>query len=232
MSTAIVYAYIPEGFVIGADGRRTDLESAPPTIYDNTQKIFAMRRDKLRMVYAWSGATTFAFFEFGFKEFTDRILLEMDFTSLSSFPEFVSAFCKDLNSFLLSLLGPIRPASLQTQPPQVLFVAYFEGKPWIAELVVNHTDLMPRIERIECLSNMAACFRVFSGSKTAYFKFVPSGQVPSFASLGEGSILIRDYIKLCFVHPDKTETINPIGGHIHIGQLKPNGFLWVDSPFF
>lgn len=80
MSTAIVYAYVGDGFVIGADGRRTDSESGL-VVRDDVQKIFSIRRNELRLVYAWSGAVSFAHFKFGFKDITDSILLDMDFSA-------------------------------------------------------------------------------------------------------------------------------------------------------
>jgi hypothetical protein len=58
MSTAIVYAWTPDGFVIGADGRRSNLEGAHE-IQDDVQKIFSVKRDGLRLVYAWSGSVHF-----------------------------------------------------------------------------------------------------------------------------------------------------------------------------
>jgi hypothetical protein len=48
-STAIVSTDISDGFVIGTDGRRTDLE-AGLIIGDDTHKIIAVKPQKLRLV--------------------------------------------------------------------------------------------------------------------------------------------------------------------------------------
>jgi hypothetical protein len=233
MPTAIVYAYLPDGFVIGADGRRTDLKSGQLVVSDDTQKIFSRTREGTKLTFAWSGATTFAKLGFGFNDLTDRVLLDMDFSSLTTFSDFLFKFSHDMSAMLLRMFlpfGSLRPNEWDTQPPQVIFLVYFKDEPFVAELLLIPAKLTFDITKSVCHSNTGRCFDVFTGSKAAHDKFNPENQIPAFDSIREAASQIRDYIRLCFVYPDNPNVTNPIGGRIHIGQLKSNGFLWIDSP--
>jgi hypothetical protein len=232
MPTAIVYAYLPDGFVIGADGRRTD-PATNSVVCDDVQKIFSRQRNGTRITFAWSGATSFAKLGFGFTEITDSVLLDMDFSALITFSDFLLKFSNDMSAKLMSMFasfGSRRPSGWDKQPPQVILLVYFRDEPFVAELVLIPDKLTFDIRKSFCHSDMACCFYVFTGSKAAHDKFNPENQIPAFDSIHQAANQIRDYIRLCFVYPDDPSTINPIGGRIHIGQLKPNGFLWIDSP--
>jgi hypothetical protein len=55
--TAIASVYTPDGFVIGADGRRVNPDGRVES--DDTRKIFGYSAANIRAVGAWSGSLTF-----------------------------------------------------------------------------------------------------------------------------------------------------------------------------
>jgi hypothetical protein len=107
---------------------------------------------------------------------------------------------------------------------RAIFLAYFNGEPWIAEIGVHKDDqsLRPVVERF---GPPGITTTIFSGSERVWkqhFPFPP--EIPQ--SLQEASDVIERYIQLCVDDPDCED----IGGHIHIGKLTPSGFTWIHPP--
>jgi hypothetical protein len=229
MSTAIVWAYIPEGFVIAADGRRMD---GAKGYRDNIQKIFSVRAGKLRLVYAWSGATFFETTDktavIDMKEITDIILRSIDTSSVVVLSDFLRLFSNALYTILLSPIGAVLKTVEEKQMPQVLLLGYFQGEPYTAEIFTrrkNSTILRPEIK----CRPMTNRIDVFSGSKRVSEEFdrTPRSE-PS--SLHEARFLIQEYITRCVNYQNVDSECAQIGGHIHTGKLTPKGFSWLDCP--
>jgi hypothetical protein len=227
--TAIAWAYISKGFVIGADGRRTD-ESSGLVVSDSVQKVFSVRIPKLRLVYAWSGTTVLKRrdgLEFDLKFVTDEILQSIDMARTSAFSEFVQKFSDCLYAVLLSTIGNIVCKFKKDEIARLLFLGYFDDKPFTSEIFVTHEGSKLLKPIIEC-PPLSTRFDGFTGSKKACEIFEDQ-ILPD--SLLDASKLVRKYIELCFIHRDSPlEGENPIGGHIHIGQFPPEGFSWISQP--
>ncbi len=227
MSTAIVCAYIPAGFVIGADGRRIDPDSGS-IVTETAQKIFSVKLGKLRLIYAWSGSIVNFKMDgtvFDFKVATDLILTAIDLSQTRTFSEFVTQFANALYILILSSIG-VRGFKKE-EIARVLFVSYFNGQPHMAKIYIKHDGqkiLRPEVE----YSLESVRIHVFTGSEKAYQVF---GRQLEPTLLQDASKMVRDYIKLCFIHRDlPLDGENPIGGHIHIGQLTTDRFSWVYPP--
>ena len=234
MSTAIVSEHIPDGFVIGADGRRIDPVSGLIG-GDATQKIFGVNlgMGKLRLVYGWTGATWFEAKNgttlLDLKDLTDEVLQSLDMSSVSRFSTFVRLFIDRLLLFFEN--SPGSPDIFQNKEiATVLFVGYFDGEPCKAEIgIIRGQDTIFRPEITNLCVPAPFGYRIFTGSKAAFKVSNLSSGLPS--SLQEAATRVRDYIRLCFSHRDPPlNGENPIGGHIHIGQLTPRGFRWIDPP--
>jgi hypothetical protein len=230
VSTAIVSEHIPDGFVVGADGRRKDGDLIAS---DTTQKLFGVNMGKLRLAFAWTGNARLEDKNgrtlLDFKYLTDEVLQSVDMTSVNQFSDVIQLFNERLLAILKGTSGSpdIFPAN---EVASVLFVAYFYDQPCKAEITVNRGQDTVFTPRITALSVPAPFgYRVFTGSQAA-FKLSDLGLgLPS--SLQEAATRVRDYIRLCFTHRDPPlDCANPIGGHIHIGQLTPKQFLWIDPP--
>jgi hypothetical protein len=229
MSTAIVSAYLSDGFVIGADGRRKD-PNLGVADSDIVQKIFSIKLAKLRLVYAWAGSIHNLRVDgtiFDFKDATDLILQAIDMNQVYTFPDFVALFANLLYVLTLKYLGRGVGVFDDGLIAKALFLAYFEGQPYKAGIYANHDSHIVLRPVIKCAPALAQ-FCVFNGSKKAYELLNPP---LATVSLLEVSNLVRDYIRLCFTHRDTPiKGENPIGGHIHIGHLTPERFSWIDPP--
>lgn len=232
MSTAIVFEHIPDGFVVGADGRRKDPESGLIES-DTTQKLFGVKIGNLKLVYGWTGNTIFEGKNrtvlLDLKQLTDAVLRSVDMSSVSEFSDFVQLFNDSLSLFFEN--SPGSPNVFQNKEiASVLFVGYFNGQPCKAEIGITrgqNTIFRPEITNLCAPAPFG--YRVFTGSQAAFKVSNLSSGLPS--SLQEAAGRVRDYIRLCFTHRDPPlDGENPIGGHIHIGQLTPRGFVWIDSP--
>src|ERR1700730_9638601 len=75
--SAIVWVYTPEGFVVGADGRRKDLVGHIGT--DSAQKIFFFETSNTRGAFTWNGCTEISTSSsyFDFKDLTSSILKDI-----------------------------------------------------------------------------------------------------------------------------------------------------------
>ena len=230
MSTAIVYAHTPDGFVVAADGRARDAESKQIRS-DIIQKIFHTKVGRFSLVYAWSGETTF-FRKDGtvlldLNVATATILQSLISTDINSFCELIQSFSKQF-----TVLFDDAPASMfsKKEVAKVLFVGYFYDEPCRASIVFNRgavTGMVPKITKLD--APMRIKFKVFTGSQEAC-RFSTLGQSLPLSGQDAASRM-REYIRLCFIHRDPPlDCENPIGGHIHIGQLNPSGFSWIDRP--
>jgi hypothetical protein len=227
--TAIAWAYISRGFVIGADGRRMD-ESSGLVASDSVQKVFSVRIPRLRLVYAWSGTTVLKRrdgLELDFTFVTDEILQSVDMAQTSTFWEFVQQFSDCLYAVLLPTIGNVVYKFDKDEIARLLFLGYFDDKPFTSEIFVRHEGpklLRPIVE----FPFLSTRFDGFSGAKKACEIF---GNQVLPDSLLDAAKLVRKYIELCFIHRDPPlEGENPIGGHIHIGKFPPEGFSWISQP--
>lgn len=226
MPTAIVYAYTSEGIIIGADGRRV---IAGKVESDTVQKIFFMEFGKSKLAYAWSGSVRNesgdgAVFDFNY--LTDFILKNTNMTRKRSFSELVDSFTHTLYILTLQSFGKIADSFPKKEIARVLFLGYFDGTPCVAKVYVEHdgvTILEPQVKYLPPPMGM----QIFSGSNKACEIFKLSLREPWLRKVPE---LVREYIELCFIHRDSLEGENPIGGHIHVGQLTTDRFSWVYPP--
>jgi hypothetical protein len=225
MSTAIVWVYIPEGFAIGADGRRMNggvVES------DETQKIYSVRVGKTKFVYAWCGTTAFELngSSLGFDEVTDGILLSLDTSRIQSLSDLLTMFTDALHKILLSPIGAVLANVTPDQMPQVLFLGYFQGWPFTAEIHTMRQGTTILRPEIKC-APVSVRVDTFAGSKRVCEEF---GERSEPRNLDEAIDLIREYMTRCVAYQGVDEQCSKIGGLVHTGIFRPNGFTWVDYP--
>jgi hypothetical protein len=227
--TAIAWQYIPGGFTIGADGRRRNDEGGIET--ESAQKVYGVRLPSLRLAFAWSGTTSAQRTDgvwFTLKDLTDFVLLSLDVSAVASFSEFMTAFRDSLYVLLLAYIGKAVRSFETREIARAVFLAYFNGSPYVGEVTLNHDGSVVSVPQIW---HSAPDFRfyVFSGSKFVYAKLKDKLSVEP-KSLSEASALIRWYIEESGKYPDIDPDCANIGGHIHIGSLTPSGFTWTDPP--
>jgi len=222
--TAILLSYTPEGFVIGADGRRTDGEKV---VSDETRKIYAVKSGSLAGAFAWSGNTVIhreGKPAFDFAKATSVLLPTIP---SSSFPELVQMFCQALSS----ALSAFAVFGFPTGKANLLIAAYFGDEPWIADIQVpfqNGQAQKPFVER-QGQPSVGRTF-LFSGSKAIADQVWQGGEPPIVQSSEEAVELIRRYITACSENPNADTNASMIGGHIHIAVVRPDKLKWIDLP--
>lgn len=234
MPTAIVSIRTDEGFVIGADGLRKDLDGSVVT--ETAQKIFTFRRGHLSLLYSWSGSTTLIRpdgVSFDFLAVTKSTLSTANLYSVDSFSQFAAWFAAAIYAQLRFSFGlTFRPSSATTEVARLLFVGYFRDKAYKAQFfvpLVNSTILEPVVEEIgECFPGDLV---ILSGSKWVFEEFFANKPILSeIDKTPKALTFINKYIQTCIDHQDKDRECSNIGGHIHIAALTPDGFQWVVEP--
>lgn len=227
--TAIAWEFTPEGFVIGADGRR---KIDGVIVTENAQKIYSVKWQGLRIVYGLSGTVG------GVRPdgiaFTLKDLIDCCITSMESVPtflDFVQELRKSLYAFLLLYVGKAVHGFETEEIARILLLSYFNDDPYRGELTIKHDGVIVLNPELYCppIDTESGQFRVFSGSELAFKKLESKlGVKPQ--SLNEASALVREYIEECMKHQGIDSDCANIGGHIHIGELRSTGFRWVSQP--
>src|ERR1700722_1925590 len=199
MSTAIVWMHHPRGFVIGADGRRTD---SGTVVSDAVQKIFGVRLPYLTLAYAWTGSINMTRTDgavLDLKDATDAILTSPEVSSQSSFSGFLESFNRALHALLLISIGVGVKNLPKKEIARCVFLGYFRNHPFAAEIRVTHNGQIIQKPEIT-VPPFENRFDVFTGSERAYEEF--RTKMRPAASVDEASAMIRDYIELCMKYQD------------------------------
>jgi hypothetical protein len=237
MGTAIVSAYTPKGFVIGADGLRREGRTGA-VVSESVTKIFSAKAHSSVSAYAWAGVTSLfgpggesCFDLLGESAVVERIMASFP---TGSFIEYVSCFMEMVYERLLvtnggdKLTGGLDQLPEGEQIARTVFVSYFMGVPWRATFeIFRRNDVLGGVRLME-LRPAPGDFQVFSGSNMIFNRFRPRLRRPD--TLEEAIALVRDYIQSCIDNRGHDKECEDIGGHIHIAALTPDGFRWVIAP--
>jgi hypothetical protein len=213
--TAIASIYLPEGFALGADGRRMNDAGGIET--DVAQKVFTFEKDSLKLAYAWCGLTEFQTTNgkrFDFKVATELILEQVG--SIESFSAFVTQFTLILNALLRFHIGNIK-VSVRTE---VFFIGYFRGAPCQAEISWREHEFQVTSLNEPVLPNRVA----FSGPKRVCEDHGQKQIVTD--SISDAVDWVREFLTDSVNDPNSRD----MGGHIHILKLTNEGFTWVLPP--
>lgn len=227
--TAIVWAYGPEGFVIAADGRSVENGQI---VCDKTQKIRSVKINKnFRLVYAWCGnrqVITTEGQKINLKTITDCIIDSLAQETIISFDQWVKRF-GDILFPIARMIFEKNIARFQSgrSIAEVLFLSYFNGYPYVAEIAIRHDGVNILRPEIKC-SIAPAEFGIFSGSEIAHKEF--GGCNENARTLSDFANEAKRYIEICFKYQDVDADAAAIGGHIHIGEFTPNWFRWREQP--
>ena len=207
VSTALLYCGLPQGFVIGADGRAFN-ELTQRVDSDKERKIFAFENSVASVVFAWSG-TVNAFVlggsHFSLVERTYELLPELNFNGLFA-PEFNAKLKNNVRMLGTNQIGKAATG---------IFLSYRKGHPWVSQITVYKNG------------RTWDCGEVEEGDPNGEIDIV-SGPDKSFEnprSLDEAENMIATYLDDCVSHPTEQ-----IGGHVHIARFTPEGFSWARSP--
>ncbi len=123
----------------------------------------------------------------------------------------------------------VNPQSLpDAEIARVLCVGYADSTPGRVQAVFSHlSGVLFHPNTIEYVS-APDDFNMFSGSERVWDDFKHSLVRP--LTLLEGSNAVREYIQTCINNADRYPDCAGMGGHIHIGTVTADRFVWVDPP--
>jgi hypothetical protein len=206
VSTALIYCGLPEGFVIGADGRAFN-KLTEQIESDTERKIFMFENDAASVVFAWSGIVKLIAPNgscFSFVEETEDLLSQTDFSN---------SFTQRFNVRLKNKLRSLRTNEKGTGAFGIL-LSYRKDVPWVAQISAfknGHTW--------DCI--------VDDGEANGNIDLVsgPGREFDKPQTLTDAENAISDYLDYCVSHPTEE-----IGGRVHIAKLTPEGFSWIRPP--
>jgi len=242
MSTAIVWTYIPEGFVIGADGLRREQRTGDVVDWQ-ARKIFSVENEGVLLAYAWAGAVhlldteNWPAFSFLVASAEAGAVLKVG----HGFADYVQRFCGEIAKTLnrAKRSGKLAEYPVVTRTAwglslmaECLFVGYFRGEPCMARVQFSHANqvlINPElVEAVVGARSVATDFRIFSGSEQIYAEIKPTLLEPQ--SLQDAANLVRGYIQKCSDNRDRLSDCKDIGGHIHIAAVTMQKFEWIAAP--
>lgn len=247
--TVISWVYTPEGFAIGADGRR--LQADGKLVTESAQKVFLFQPcEDVALAYAWTGNVRldFAGKYFDFIQASERVFAELRRERFgccgSSNPvlpqqvatdtagyleEFARRLFRELHAFLGGdvLYRPNVGLPIPAQFAKVLLIGYYHGQRFDAELSFSHSN---GILDDPYLDGPDACdggLMVFTGSDDVFTKWPPPF---SLDALDKAVEAVRAYIRHCIDEPTSSGGLSTFGGHIHIAKVLPREVDWVEEP--
>jgi hypothetical protein len=229
--TAMVSVYTIDGFIVGADGFRMD-ESTGQVKHASVQKLFSFASGEIRLIYGWCGTTQMfnkvgeCLFDFiGLSESLLTAASRYGANDLPSFLRFIQTgiYALMTNSKLVKG-SESHSFDLNGELARLLIAGYFNGVPFFADVGVRLHDskiVLPKIQRF-CYP-LQKSVDVFSGSRLAYVGF----ETTSPENREEALAFVTDYIQACIEKPDPGKQF---GGHVHIAELTPTSFNWIQPP--
>jgi hypothetical protein len=228
--TAIVSAFTPDGFVIGADGR--SLGKNRKVICDCSQKIFNFNHQHANVVYAWCGETHVM-------NESNEILYDLNTITSKALRSALQIADRDWFIFLqqccegildnIVKTSVVRKLTNSASMPnearaRMLLNGYFDDVPFTAEIHIRDTDRI-RVRAENVYMPIPTPMRnLFSGCREQNAKY--ANALPTTAS--EALKLVSDYIQGCIDNPNPDCFI--VGGHRHMAHLDSDGFSWVEEP--
>jgi hypothetical protein len=234
--TAIVSTYVPgEGFVVGADGLRTDAQTRV-TVTDKARKIFFIKGEGIRLIYAWAGATSLlggCGLEFNILAESAVIGAHLAANKPESIDGFVQQFAVRMYKKLKTICLPNgqlsnNPAIFPSQTiARVLFVGYYDEKPYQTALRFSHKDAVLQSPFMEDLIESPDDFNVFSGSAVVLEQLQPM-EAPE--TLDDAAELIQKYLQTCIDNRANYVDCSSFGGNVQIATVTSQDFTWVIPP--
>jgi hypothetical protein len=259
MAIAIISQYTPEGFALGADGRRCKHPSGE-LITDKAKKVFSIRGKDSALAFAFAGTTeiprgdgtiAFSFItacleaarEIGqsdtvFVDITAYVMEVME----AVYKKFVE--CKGSGALSEYFLHPNSP-KIELKG---LFLGFYGGRPTRAEVKLNYAAQTPEeravLTRLQTSNSDLRFFEVFSGSQTiidrirnradaafARYRTPAVENEQPLQSLSEAVQLIGNCIGAFIANQEVDSQCRQIGGHIHIAKItESKGFEWIIPP--
>jgi hypothetical protein len=257
MATAIARLYTPQGFVVGADGRRRQEDKGVFTVASDTQqKVFPLESGDMNIAYCMAGAIVITpedrddlivFDLMGESKKANETLATQRFDNLQ---QYAQGFAELIHE-KLALIQRVRNVKLperkrsEGQPDfvicHVFFDGYFRDRPQRAFARFTHENqrlLQPFVSAEDLYTGHVLGYGsqvmhnlVFNTDDPRFQKYRLPYRSPEKIELRDAVEMINNFIEACS-SPEAAE-VDPercaaIGGHISIGTVTlSKGFRWV-----
>lgn len=232
--TALVSVYTGEGFVFGADGRRSAADRVMAR--DDVQKIYGCRAINVRALFGCAGYATFGDFRGDFSLWVNALAIiegceSKGFEDMKDYGDGIAtSLCVRMRSHLNASSSKLDPSLKDLAT--LAFVGYVNGEPQSVQIRLSADRGFINEPRVLCSHNPPLpSLNVTSLCRTAresYDSLVARDEIRPCATLTDGSVLIQKYVQMCA--DEQTGGLNPIGGHIHIAAITPSDLEWMVPP--
>ena len=253
--TAVVRLYTGDGFIIAADGLRRDLSGAE--VSNRQQKIFKIGVAGNLFAYALTGTTYVAQSELGFDVSLEaaNVAATLSLKGYDSPDRYTEQFGRLLRASLRRGQKDRRikefsdsGTSGEQEIVPLLFAGYYGGRPFMSGTTLCHKDqeiqfptresriLSPSSTRLELSGSEKVRDLLLSTDDDTFAEYRTAGWVKMRIhmplSLAEGADLARAYIAACASPKGRTLDVQcaAIGGRVHVAEITPAGFTWIDPP--
>jgi hypothetical protein len=253
MSTVIIRINAIDGFVIGADGRKTK-QPGDQFDSDDAQKIFPIVSDDKQLAYSICGTSVFTAIETGETLWDLHTEVEAAVKTLRRSPPhlfgFATELCKPIHKALRAATKSAKltfPEESEQKEPyglniaQVLIDGYYKGIPSHARIrffhhqqkLCNPQALVVEFKTVE-LYGLRQIWDAFEDTRDKRLKaYRPKGYAKSEPwRIPEAVNIAAGYIKACS-SPEGLEIDRryekTIGGRTHIAIVTPEGFRWAEE---
>jgi hypothetical protein len=251
MSTAIIVAYTPDGFIMAADGRGID--SKHPTKHDDSvQKIFAIQDAKRRLAFMVSGSAVIGSDggeDFSFVAESNKAAEVMRLSRWRDLEGYGGEFSRIINKALrkAKATGRIAEFPADSRPlagergntiARIILAGYYDGWPSRIEVRFWHDKQSLSVPNIRLCAvedelvwgsrRVEEVLRDTRDQRLSSYKAPPPAQA---SPIEQAVHIATNYIRACSdpeaLQVDE-ENCRAIGGRIHVASITPDdGFQWV-----
>ena len=228
--TALVSAYTPEGFVVGADSLRLDLHGKVVT--ENAVKLYPTQHPSFPGAYGFAGNTALEYTDgrpmLNVLQVASDVADDLAKVPLSGPQEYVEDFCRDLaDRIAIASIGVVLP--IEPEFTRVMFVGYYQHRPVRLQVVFPIVNGRLQAPKLTELVEAPETFCMVSGSQVVWDELSQEAYQPE--TLEEAIELVRAYVTRCIENTTDPHCLS-VGGRPQIATVTPDGFDWVARPNF
>jgi hypothetical protein len=225
--TVIAAIRLPDGFVVGADGRRLMFDGSVAT--NSAHKLFCLHNHNVTLAYGWCGHTVVWGGDNPKKEYFNfpviaRPILEIASWLAPDLSRFIRFTCTSLLSCLWDshrVNGHWVEDCLSDNIARMLVAGYFKGDPFSLGVNVQRRGVSPVVFTDNFV--IGSTLTVFSGPPTVE---ADDMQDRHPANADDARNIICEYVQRC----DSDISCSGFGGRPHVAVVTPDSFRWIEAP--
>jgi hypothetical protein len=234
--TTIAAVYAPDGFVIGADGRRTSSRDGSVAT-DTARKIYFAEAANVRVAYAWSGCVVTERIDssFSFQTVSFKVASEMSSNRYKGLAEYIADFADRVYLRFAEWNCGVTVSAEAVNPytqdfARLLMVGYVNGEPELADIEIRQESGVVFSPSIKTVLQEPKVFKILSGSIAVHDALCDADQMYTPKTLTDAVKLVSSYVQTCIDSKDTCEECRGTGGHLHLALVTPTATRWGIPP--